>query len=86
MQFIKCRFSPIDSRHYTYANEGDPVAVGDMVKVADARDPAAWKRVEVVEVDVEKPTAFECKSILGKLTGDDVDAAIMHRAARSATT
>lgn len=75
-QFIKVRFGPLDSRRYTYRNDGEPVAVGDMVKVPDARLDG-WKRVEVTDIDVEEPTQFLCKSILGKVTGEDVDAAIM---------
>lgn len=64
-QFIKCRFGPLDERRYTYLNPGEPVAVGDMVKVPDARSDG-WKRVEVMEVDVEEPN-FVCKAILGKV-------------------
>lgn len=65
-QFIKCRFRPLDTRLYTYVNSGDPVQPGDFVKVEDARgSDGAWKRVEVVEVDVPEPTAFVCKPILG---------------------
>jgi len=75
-QFIKCRFGPLDARRYTYLNAGDPVAIGDMVKVPDTRTDG-WKRVEVTDIDVEEPTQFLCKSILGKVTGEDVDAAIM---------
>ena len=71
-QFIKVRFGPLDERRYTYLNDGDPVAVGDFVKVPDARNPDSWKRVEVMEVDVEEPN-FACKAILGKVTGEDAD-------------
>lgn len=73
-QFIKCRFGPLDERRYTYLNPGEPVAVGDMVKVPDARSDG-WKRVEVMEVDVEEPN-FVCKAILGRFTGEDADAEI----------
>lgn len=74
-QFITCRFRPEDSRTYTYRNDGDPVRSGDCVKVPDNRDPTAWKRVSVVDVDVPEPS-FSCKPILGLYTGDEVDAAI----------
>ena len=74
-QFVKCRFNAWDQRHYTYVNEGDPVDVGDFVKVADARDPDSWKRVEVMELTDEEPP-FACKPILGLVTGEDTDAAI----------
>ena len=78
-QFVKCRFRPADTRLYTYINEGDPVAPGDFVKVADARDPNdGWKRVEVMEVTSEEPP-FACKPILGLITGEDVDAAITRK-------
>lgn len=81
-QFVKCRFNPWNERSYTYANDGAPVAVGDMVKVPDAQDPDAWKRVEVVEIDCDEPT-FACKPILGLVTGEDTDAAILAKAADS---
>lgn len=71
-QFIKCRFSPVDKRLYTYLNNGAPVMVGDMVKVPDNRSDG-WKRVEVVETDVEAPD-FVCKEILG-LVDDPAPAA-----------
>lgn len=74
-QFITCRFRPEDSRTYTYRNDGEPVRAGDTVKVPDNRDPGAWKRVDVVDVDVPEPP-FPCKPILGLYTGSDVDAAI----------
>ena len=83
MQFVACRFGPIDSRRYTYVNNGDPVEVGDFVKVADARNPdAGWKRVEVMAITDQAP-AFECKPILIKITGEDTDEAIQRRAAAS---
>ncbi|MBP6554652.1 MAG: hypothetical protein KA233_03130 [Novosphingobium sp.] len=85
-QFIKCKFRTNDSRAYTYRNDGDPVAVGDFVKVSDNRDPSAWKRVQVTETDVEEPTAFECKPILGKVTGEDTDSAILDAALGSDVT
>lgn len=75
-QFIKVRFGPLDARRYTYLNAGDPVAIGDFVKVPDARNPDSWKRVEVMETGVQEPN-FVCKEILGKVTGEDVDKALM---------
>jgi hypothetical protein len=69
-QFVAVRFRPEDQRTYTYANDGPPVTVGDQVKVPDNRSDG-WKRVEVVAI-VDKPR-FECKLILGKVTGEDVD-------------
>lgn len=64
-QFVACRFRPEDTRTYTYHNDGEPLAVGDMVKVADARADG-WKRVEVVHVTDEEPP-FPTKPILGKI-------------------
>lgn len=66
MQFIKCRFREGDARLYTYQNPGEPVAVGDFVKVPD-KSGDGWKRVEVAEIDVPEPTQFACKDILGKI-------------------
>lgn len=69
IQFVACKFRSTDTRTYTYVNEGDPVAVGDFVKVADARSDG-WKRVEVVEiVDHEPP--FACKPILGRIDPEE---------------
>lgn len=64
-QYVACKFRSEDTRSYTYHNDGEPVAVGDLVKVADARSDG-WKRVEVVSVSDQAPT-FATKPILGKL-------------------
>lgn len=77
-QFVTCRFRPNDTRAYTYRNDGDPVRPNDIVKVEDNRAPGAWKRVWVVETDVPEPS-FPCKPILGLVTGEDIDAAILSR-------
>ena len=76
---IAATIGALDSRRFTYLNEGEPVVVGDFVKVPDARSDA-WKRVEVTDVDVEEPE-FVCKPIIGKLTGEDLDEALLRRAA-----
>lgn len=34
-QYVACKFRSEDARSYTYHNDGEPVAVGDLVKVAD---------------------------------------------------
>ena len=65
IQFIAVKFNAADTRFYTYINEGDPVAIGDFVKVADARSDG-WKRVEVVAIVDEEPP-FACKPILGRI-------------------
>lgn len=69
MQYVACKFRPTDTRSYTYENSGEPVAVGDMVKVADSRSDG-WKRVEVVEI-TDKAPPFACKPILGKIEPED---------------
>lgn len=61
-QYVACRFRPNDERAYTYHNDGEPVRVGDWVKVPD-RD-GGWKRVEVVHVHYTAPL-FPTKAILG---------------------
>lgn len=64
-QFVTCKFRPTDTRTYTYVNDGDPVAPGDMVKVPD-RSGDGWQRVEVVAI-IDQAPPFECKPILGKI-------------------
>ena len=63
MQYVACRFSPMDSRRYTYHNDGEPLAVGDFVKVA-ARG-SDTRRVEVMEI-ISTPPKFDTKPVLGK--------------------
>lgn len=72
MQFVACKFRSTDTRTYTYHNDGDPVAVGDQVKVADAKSDG-WKRVEVVSITDEKPP-FPTKPILGKVEEEPAEA------------
>lgn len=73
-QFIRCRFREGDTRTYTYHNDGEPVAVGDFVKVPDNRADG-WKRVEVVDIDAQEPTGFATKGILGKADDSAAEAA-----------
>jgi hypothetical protein len=61
-QFVKCQFNPWDQRSYTYHHDGEPVAVGDKVKVETTRGVSV---VEVVGLTDEQPK-FETKPILGK--------------------
>lgn len=68
--FVACKFRPEDSRSYTYTWDGDALAPGDLVKVADARADG-WKRVIVVSVTDEAPP-FQCKPILGRYEPDEV--------------
>jgi len=65
MQYVACKFRSEDTRSYTYEWDGEPLAVGDAVKVPD-RSGDGWKRVEVVSISDQAPT-FACKPILGKL-------------------
>jgi hypothetical protein len=84
MQYVACKFRASDARTYTYHNDGEPVAPGDFVKVADARSDG-WKRVEVVSVSDAAPS-FPTKPILGKITGEDTDSAILDKALGSDVT
>lgn len=71
MQYVACKFRPEDKRSYTYSNDGEPVAVGDEVKIA-GRGEEGWQRVYVVAVSDEKPP-FEMKPILGKIEPEQPD-------------
>lgn len=62
-QFVACKFRIEDTRTYTYANDGDPVNDGDVVRVPD-RSGDGWKKVFVVSTTDQAPP-FECKPILG---------------------
>ena len=64
MQFVKCTFKEGGTGGYTYQNDGEPLAVGDVVKVLD-KSGDGHKRVWVTEIDLEKPR-FDCKPVLGK--------------------
>lgn len=73
MQYVKCKFRAADTRLYTYEWDGEPLNPGDIVKVADNRDPTAWKRVTVVETTDEAPP-FACKPILGLADAPEAEA------------
>jgi hypothetical protein len=62
-QYVLCTFRQSDTRTYTYHNDGEPVAKGDVVRVEDARADG-WKRVYVVGTTDEAPR-FATKPILG---------------------
>lgn len=50
MKYVACKFRPEDTRAYTYTWDGEEdLAVGDTVKVADARADG-WKRVTVASI------------------------------------
>jgi hypothetical protein len=61
-QYVAVRFNPNDHRTYTYHHDGEPVAVGDDVKIADGD---RWKRALVISIAEEEPP-FPTKAILGK--------------------
>lgn len=64
-QYVACKFRPTDTRTYTYHWDGEPLIVGENVKVADARSDG-WKHVYVVEVS-DVPPPFATKPILGRI-------------------
>lgn len=64
-QYVACKFRSEDKRTYTYHNDGEPLVIGDAVKVAD-RSGDGWMRVEVVSIADEAPS-FPTKPILGRL-------------------
>jgi len=78
-QYIGVRFRP-RGQLYTYHNDGDPVAVGDRVKI-NGRD--GWQSLEVATVSDQAPR-FETKPILGpapldteKLSGKAADRVVI---------
>jgi hypothetical protein len=62
-QYVVCKFRPGDTQTYTYHNDGEPVAVGDTVKVPGAE---GWSRAKVVRLDRIIPS-FPTKPIEGRL-------------------
>lgn len=68
--FVACKFRPDDARTYTYTWDGEPLAPGDMVKVAD-KSGEGWKRVFVADANAAEPP-FACKPILGRYEPDEV--------------
>lgn len=69
-QYVAVKFKMNDGRLYTYHNDGPPVAVGDVVKVA-ARDGDGSQKVRVAEIVNNKPP-FATKPIIGKFEGDGI--------------
>lgn len=64
MQYVVVKFRPGDRRSYTYSNPGEPVKVGDRVKVPGKTPDEGWAALDVIEVHNIKPP-FACKDILG---------------------
>lgn len=67
-QFVVAKFRESDTRAYTYHNDGEPVAAGDVVRVTD-RSGEGWKKVFVVSVNNETPP-FATKPIIGRHVED----------------
>lgn len=53
-QFVKCVFKPGDKREYTYHNDGEPLKIGDVVRVEDPK--GGWKRITVSGIAGLAPT------------------------------
>lgn len=73
-QFANCRFivnGKAGGRHYLYHFDGEPLNVGDVVKLPDKDDPEAWQRGEVMRVS-NRPPPFPTKAILGIVPGEAV--------------
>lgn len=62
-QYLTAKFAPGDKRAYTYHNDGEPVACGDLVLVPGRGDKP--QTVTVHEVFVPAPE-FATKAIIGR--------------------
>lgn len=60
-QFVICKFAALDKRTYTYHHDGEPVDVGDQVRVQCGKG----ERVVTVAGLTAKRPAFPTKPILG---------------------
>lgn len=65
-QYIACVFCEGDSRSYTYHNDGDPLTVGDKVKVEGRHGPSSAFVVAVLDSAPEYPT----KSVISKVEAE----------------
>jgi hypothetical protein len=70
-QFIAVKFNEWSKRTYTYHHDGEPIAVGDEVKVSSF-DGDGWQRVKVVALVHEEPD-FPTKPIIGRIDPDQPD-------------
>jgi hypothetical protein len=61
-QYVDITFRP-GGRSYRYHNDGEPVAAGDKVRVAQRNDDG-WQAVDVIRVDHVAP-GFKTNPILG---------------------
>ncbi len=64
-QYVACKYTIDDKRTYTFHNDGEPFADGDIVRVP-ARGGKGWKKVYVAAVGVPKPTNVETSAIIGR--------------------
>lgn len=62
---------------YTYHNDGEPVRVGDEIKVPAGRGEG-WSRATVVDLPFDAPK-FPTKEILGLLTDADLGSEKEHK-------
>lgn len=67
-QYVTVRYRDEDKRRYTYHNDDQPVAVGDVVKVPSPRTDG-WMRATVTEVGDQEPR-FATKQIMGVIAPD----------------
>ena len=81
-QFVAVKFRTSDTRTFTYTWDGEPLAEGDQVRVAD-RSGDGWKVVFVVSTTDEAPP-FACKPILGRHVEEEPATPIEAAAARPA--
>ena len=70
-QYVACKFRPDDRRSYTYHFDGEPLNVGDEVKIA-GRGDEGWQRIYVVAVSDEQPP-FDTKPIIEKIQPEQAD-------------
>lgn len=64
-QYVSVRYKSSGTRAYTFHNDGEPLAIGDKVKVPDARGGTEPVTVEVVDIWDRVPE-FKTKGIIGK--------------------
>lgn len=66
-QYVAVEFNK-GGRTYTYHNDGEPVQVGDKVKVEVRNE--GWKTVTVTEILPAKPK-FETRAVVGKVVEEE---------------
>lgn len=76
-QYLAVEFKP-GGRRYTYANDGEPAAIGDLVRIETRF--GGQQIVTVAALVIEEPE-FECKPILGRV-GDSINSSEENEHAR----